>query len=131
MTDKQFDKQKDRVKKLVTRYKPLLGLGSWRVKITFEREHVQMDKDGHNVSTVMSINPLWEYKDALLTVFCLETERLNEEELAVTVLHELCHALVAPLSQKRKYKEEEFVVTELALAFYNIEKNALRRRKRI
>ena len=71
----------------------------------------------------MSISPSYEYKHATITVYCLETMHLDDEELKVDFLHEMSHALVAPMaSGKRRVKDEEHAVTDIALALFYMEK---------
>ena len=123
MNDKEFAAQRDRITKLSKEYKDVLGLHRWQLTYKFERNKVEVDGETKANSTIMAINPLWEYKSATITVFCIETKELSDDDLKVDFLHELSHALVAPMAEKARRKEEEVAVTDIALALFFMEKH--------
>lgn len=123
MTDKEFAAQKDRITKLSKEYKDVLGLHRWQINYKFERNKVEVDGETKNSSTIMSIAPLWEYKTATVTVYCLETKELEDDDLKIDFLHEMAHALVAPMAEKARRKDEEVAVTDIAIALFFMEKH--------
>lgn len=123
MNDKEFAAQRERIIKLSNEYKDVLGLNRWQINYKFERNKIEVDGETKANTTIMSINPLWEYKSATITIHCIETKELSDEELKLDFLHELSHALVAPMAEKARRKDEEVAVTDIALALLYMEKH--------
>jgi len=127
MTDKEFTVQKKRIASLIKRYTVDFGLGHWDFTYKFEREKLEVDSEDHNVSTIMSIVPSWEYKTAVVRFHVIETKELTDNQLKRTFFHELVHALVAPMSTKNKRMEEEMVATDISNAMFWLERSAHRK----
>lgn len=124
MTDKEFDKQKLRIKKLKDKWMDLLWLNQYWVEFDYIRE--TPGPESKTDYSPQDIGGYWEvvmetrsdpyYLKASVTVYTIQTAKLNDDQLEETFLHELCHIHLSPLHTKAKSNDEERVVTMLARA---------------
>ena len=120
-------KQQKRVMGLVRRWKPILGLASWSIQVTFSEEESDCSNcrktDGHTEwHTIMQNATDWAYMNTALVVFLPAIRDMSMEKLEEVVIHELCHTVVAEMRpdvdpQDYDTKHEERVVTMLAHSF--------------
>jgi hypothetical protein len=125
MTDKEFEKQKGRIQKLSEKWIKPLGLGWWTIKILYERTSIDRDTEDKNSETIMCVSPLPQYRTATITCFLLSIIDLDDIELEKSFIHELMHIFVSPMSSKNKHDQEEYVATDLANAFYWLERHLI------
>lgn len=118
MTDEQFEKEKQRLRRFVDRWYSVLGLESFHTIFEYHRGLIP---DYLSSTGTCSVN--WEYHQAWVDFSCEKSSRLDDRDAELVVVHELCHILV---NQMRDYtdehgnthiKHEESVVTQLSKAF--------------
>lgn len=126
MTDKEYREQKARVQKLIKKWVRPIGLGWWSLKYHYVRGEYDPSqptlyaplsgKDSRWVC-IMSVSTDYFYQTAEMT-FYLQTllDYPDDEEVERFFVHELMHIFLKPLQDKRVYKEEELVATQLANA---------------
>lgn len=120
MTDAEYEQETARVRKLLDRWLPRLGLGKdfgWRIQVCFDR-----DGEGNlsqSVSLAAETRPTWTHMLARIDFMMPALLDQSDETVEDVVVHELCHVLVAEMSGKGNaaYDHEERVVTTLARAF--------------
>lgn len=130
MTDREYNKQKNRVRALMSKWQNLLLLEQWQsFSVYYERGLFSEDEDGHSSDVTGFCQVDWKYKRAAITFSMLRVAQNDDRELEYVVLHEIGHALV---NQMREFKyfdgdnygqvmpHEEHVVTNLALCFQNV-----------
>lgn len=121
MTDAQHEKQKERVKKLVSWIK-MTGLKYWDIDVEYQRTPPDSSEKAAYESpalrsTVMVTEADFWYQRATITVYTCNIEPLSDATLEADFVHELMHCFLNPLSHKSRSKEEELVATQLAKAF--------------
>lgn len=125
MTDKEYEAQKKRIRRLTKKWFHKLGLGWWKIDIEYSR--VSSDPfektayspkliSGKWVSVMATSADPW-YRKALITCYLPEVSTLDDEELEETYLHELMHVFLSPMKNPKFAKEEEAVAQSLAKAF--------------
>lgn len=93
MTDKEFEKQKKRVKKIVDKWFTTLGLGWYEVDFEWSREF-----DGETAGRCVSS---WQYRSATITFFLPKLAQHDDETVERTVVHEMTHILLSALAQNQ------------------------------
>lgn len=124
MIDKDFNKEKKRIRKLKDKWMPLLWLNSYWINFDYVRE--TPGPESKTDYAPQDIGGFWEtvmetrcdpyYLKANVTVYVLQSAKLDDDQLEETFLHELCHIHLSPLHTKAKSNDEERVVTMLARA---------------
>lgn len=118
MTDKEYNEQRTRVRKLIKKWHQTLGLNWWRLKYEFKREKSEKDSDDDkDWATTARCIASPNYLDATIIFYLPEIATMDDNELEETVLHEMMHVFLSPMSTKEKDDEEERVATTLARAF--------------
>lgn len=90
MTDKEFERQKKRVEKILDEWRAILGLNSDRLRYHFNREY----EEGM-VGAVASVNASWQYKNHRIDFYVPKVKEIeSDNELTEAVIHELVHILI-------------------------------------
>lgn len=92
MNDREYAKQKKRIKALIDEFFKPLGFGWYTVDFRYDR-----DLNGDNTNVAATTHVDWHYMQATITFFVPRISDLTDEELYGVVIHELCHIIVAPL----------------------------------
>jgi hypothetical protein len=92
MTDKEYDKQKARVQKLINRWFETMGLGWFHVDMVWNRE-----RDYKVHTTAAKTTTSWQYRNAIIEWFLPSIADSDDDFLENIVIHEFVHILVAPL----------------------------------
>jgi len=74
------------------------------------------DEESKNIAEVMTN---WEYREAGIVWYNQHIRKISQEHLDETVVHELGHIIVAPMSDhlpNKHHKLEEFVVESITKA---------------
>lgn len=107
---------KKRVMSLVNKWTKPLGLRWWQIEVLWVHKEFERGDKTVLFSTAVS----WEYRTAWITAFLPALKREPEKSLERSVVHELCHILVAELQSAPKADKQrhcESVVTALSHAF--------------
>ena len=125
MTDKEYEFQKKRIRRLIKKWIKPIGLNWWKIDIEYDRG-IRDDNSNPAYSpkvvkgkwvTMMETNCDPYYLKANIVCYLPDVARIEDEELEETFLHELMHIFLSPMKSKQKAKEEELVATKLAQAF--------------
>ena len=127
MTDKEYNLQKSRMRKLAKKWVKPLGLNWWRMEFIYHRESEnsgepsayspKLNSSGQRWVVTMSTSADPYYRKAMISVYIPEIIDLADDELEETFLHELMHVFLSPMKSQKYAKEEEFVAQSLAQAF--------------
>ena len=123
MNDKEYEKQKKRVEKLFKKWRDPLGLGWWRITISYSREHAKGDTryappDVNGIyDCVFDITCDYYYKIATIEAYLPVIKDIKDENLERYFIHEMMHIILKPMQHKEKAPDEELVATSLADAF--------------
>ena len=112
MNDKQYEKERRRVRKLWDKWFRPIGLGWWQVDLNWARER---DEDEPATAGMTTTN--WQYRTASVTFFLPATLELDDEKLEEVVVHELTHILCGPIqdmSSDERREITEHTVTTIA-----------------
>lgn len=117
MNDKEYRKQKKRVKKLIQYYKAKLGLHLWRINTQYHREYP--DSSHHPSNCVMWVTADWRYMDGTIHVVLPAIENFSDEDLEYFVLHEYAHIILNEMhvDDEMFQDHEEHVATMLGLTW--------------
>ena len=111
MTDKEFAKERVRIKKLVNKWKSVFELDQWDMLYQFSRDYCQ-----DNSMTRAQTSGRWHYRHATITFFLPETIDEDVYELERTIIHEFMHILLLPISQNlEEGHESEHEYTAVSL----------------
>lgn len=132
MTDKQFKRLRDRIKRIALPWIETLGLKWWNIELEYSRDGKDMlsrqEESGAVWDCMATASAKWEYLSATVRFNMPTLMDCSDESLEKTILHELCHILVREMrewspedvSQERIVmgrRAEERVVCTLARAF--------------
>lgn len=114
MTDKEYYKQKARVKKYWNKWYTAIGLGWWRVDLYWNRNRNEDEPRelGHTETN-------WQYRTGAITFNVPECAGLDDGHLEEAVVHEMTHILVGGLHDLRDDQSREiteYTVTTIARA---------------
>lgn len=133
MTKNEINAKKH-VERLLTKWKPILGLEGWTIGLAYTNQsHPQDYHDGK--TTTFDVVSDWKYMNAMITCYVpalLDTDKLYLEHI---VIHELMHLVLGELRDTRSYSEdvymdhEEHAASTLAVAFERAQ--GLARSKRV
>lgn len=113
MTDKEYEKQKARVKKVLNRWLTV-GFNWWNIELEWNRE-----KDEDSPSQAAQTHTMWQYRDVNIIWNLPVIKNQTDEELETIVVHELSHILIASIqdfSNDDKREMTEFATTNVARA---------------
>jgi hypothetical protein len=116
MTDREAKLQKRRIKRQMGRWFNVLGLGYWsRVDVGYSTD--TRVEGGHSVPATTWVR--WEYLTAGITFHLPEIAKLDDRDVELVVLHELCHLLIEEGVRSKGAEQEriEKLATQLSLAF--------------
>lgn len=120
MTDREYRKQKRRIRRLQKRWHGALGLGWWRIDHVYYRDGLG-GADGDGVATLARVVANWEYRIATVRWSMPDVEKNADDELEEAFLHEMMHVFVSEMREGAdhdvQHVHEEAVCTLLARAF--------------
>lgn len=120
MNDKEWKIKKKKVKTILDKWSRNMGLGWYRVTISWKSGDAPSSRTNEEDKAVANISTQWMYRSAHLTIY-LEEFPDQEEEIERIIVHELCHIYVNPLrsqtSDHYDFDLEEYCVESLASAF--------------
>lgn len=93
MTDKEYRIQKKRVGGYLTKWQGPMGLRWWKIDVIWDRSYCE--NPGIAASTDMT---RWRYREADITFYLPKIADEKDEVVEKTVIHELCHVLLSPIS---------------------------------
>lgn len=125
MTDKEYNYERNRIRKLISRWRDRLGLGWWRIDFEYEREEPEFT--GSTDYAPLDIDGIWRnvavtrcdpnYLKATIVFYIVQIRKLDDEELETVFVHECMHVILSPMHTKQTAKSEELVATKLAQSF--------------
>ena len=115
MTDKEYEKLKKRLQKIINKWLPVLGLDRERIRFKYLRTY-----DGSDHYTVAKCYPLWQYKTHNVEFLMPAVQDVDDAELEEDVVHELCHILIAPASGNSAPEEDKHYTAQVELATQNV-----------
>lgn len=92
MTDKEFEKQKRRLKRYIDKWFKVMGLGWFKVDMDFVRA-----RDETSPGTAAKTTTHWQYRQAWIEWFIPSIADNDDDFLEGIVVHEFTHILIAPL----------------------------------
>ena len=122
MNDKEYERQKNRVRRLFHKWRQPLGLGWWRLTFIYSREPKReqtipsehlTDRQGI-WDCVFETRSDYFYKTATITAYLSIIENIKDEDLERYFLHEIMHLYLGSMKHSERGKEEELVATSLA-----------------
>ncbi len=112
LDDKQFEREKRRIKRAFRRLKPRLWAGWWMWHLFYDRH-----PDDNEQKAGASVFADWRYRDATITFYMPAVAGLDDQELDELIIHEVLHAWVNPMRPREPKTHEvdleESVVTNL------------------
>ena len=115
LDDKQFEREKRRVRRAFQRLRPRLWAGWWAWDLAYERYPDGDQGAGKEVNA--SITADWRYRQAAITFYMPAIAEMGDEELDLLIIHEVLHAWVNPMRPRapkpHEVDLEESVVTNL------------------
>lgn len=94
MDDKKYEATKKRIRKFVDKWSKPMGLGWFKIDVTYDRN---CSRDGSHTQAETDMSA-WRYHEFTITFYITDVMELSDEELENTVVHELVHCLLAPIS---------------------------------
>lgn len=118
LSDAECEAQTARIQALAEKWITPLGLKWWQ-NIAIEYLNETNKKDDEDVRRPFSCLYSWCYLDGAIMCYLPTIEELDDCELEVLFLHELCHLLISEISECREDHELhlERVATQLAMGF--------------
>lgn len=102
MTDKQYQEIKSTIERIYKHWHDQTGFGWWKVDLTYVRGEKE-----NNADTAAETQTSWNYRSAHITFYLGVMRGMPFDEIENTVVHELCHILVAPMHQANDDQSEE------------------------
>lgn len=104
LQDKHFEEIKKRIRKLVIKWKPLLCLSHVNIDIEYDRSY---GSDANSGAAACASNlERWEYQDFTLRFYLPMLYDYTDDRLTDTVVHELTHCLLAPITSSMHGADE-------------------------
>lgn len=94
MTDKQVAVEKARIKRLLAKWVTVFEMEQWEMKYSYPREYCEEEPD-----TIAHTFGRWQYRHGTITFFLPVTSSKSVGSLERTIIHELLHVLLLPMSQ--------------------------------
>lgn len=116
MSDKEYKNQQKRVKKYLDKWQKPCGFGWFSINVEFDRE-----RDHDEPGTLGKCWSNWQYRQGTIKFYLPVVEEQRDDELEMSVIHELCHLIVSPLqdfSTPEKREITEYTTTTVAEALY-------------
>jgi hypothetical protein len=114
VTDKEYQTQKNRVRKLWDKWFKPLGLGWWAVDLYRERE-----RDEEQPSQIGKTETRWQYRSAAVSFNLPIVADLDDTRLEEAIVHEMTHILVGGIHDLRDDQSREiteYTVTTISRA---------------
>jgi hypothetical protein len=114
MTDKEFNAQQKRVKKVWSKWYDALGLSWYRIDRYWNRSRNEDCAD-----EVANTATNWQYRTAAITFNLPACVDLDDDKLEEVIVHEMSHILVGPIQDFRDDQAREiteYTVTTVARA---------------
>lgn len=92
LDDARFKKEKARIGKFLTKWQGPMGLRAYKIQVIWDRSY---SRGGEAAFCDMS---RWHYHEFEITFFIPSLMDENDETVERTVVHELVHCLLAPIS---------------------------------
>ena len=111
--------KRGQIKKLFEKWTYLLGLRWWNVTITYvddPEEIIRTFRVTDDEICVAKSYCDWRYATCNIYVNFPQLKQMDKKQIVMTIVHELCHALVNEM-RENGIDHEERVVTGLAKAF--------------
>ena len=110
MNDKDFEKQKARIKKFIRKWENVFELDQWDIIYYWTREY---DKDDARAN----VRGRWQYRHALIEFFLPEiADEKDDDIIEKSVIHELIHIILLPMSKGKASNEQEYTTVSLQRA---------------
>lgn len=100
MTDSEYKQQKLRVKRYLNKWQKPAGFGWFALNVEFDRE-----RDHDEPGTLGKCWSNWQYRQGTIKFYLPVVEEQRDDELELSVIHELCHLLISPL---QNFESDEF-----------------------
>lgn len=118
MKRKAFDRQRDRALAQFLAWQTMLGLRWWRIEYNWHDTGSSLFEREAGTTCYATTTTQWEYLRAQIDINTPALRHQDDDDLEYTVVHELCHVLVAEMrGTDWNRQHEERVVTTLAKAF--------------
>jgi len=131
MKKKDFLIQRKKVIQFYKKWKPLLKLDNWSIRFDFREEKEDTGIE-YQKGEFRTINGAYElvmkttcdpyYLQTVIDVYCPVLVNYTDDEIEESLIHELMHVMVSPLSPNKKTMVEESVVTLLARSLMNVDR---------
>jgi len=95
MTDKEYAKQKARIKKIIEKWHDVFELGQWDIVFYWTRV---LNEDNPRVKA--QVKGDWQYRHCTMELFLPMFEDNDDIEAERTIIHELTHVLLLPMAAK-------------------------------
>lgn len=127
MTDKEYEREKRRVQKILDKWLPPLWLRNWDIEVRWERGAAPDEAKGYKV--LAQVHTLYQYSNAEMTVWLEEVAKHEDRDLELGILHELCHIILDEMHAYSKDPDhEERVADHMARALVSV-RDYVKRRK--
>lgn len=98
MNDREFERQKRRVIRLMVKWRELMRLDGWRDDLMFrDRERDDVAAAGGLYTVGMDTTVAWPYRKYLINVYLPCFPHKTDDEVEELVVHELMHVMLGPL----------------------------------
>lgn len=92
MNDKKYEQIKKKLKRLVSKWRHVMVLNSYRLDFVWDRSYCRQ------AGVAAEVKCSWTYKTILITFYLPEIEQLTDDEIEGVVVHELSHVLLHPVA---------------------------------
>lgn len=133
LDDAEFEKQRERLRALIDKWRAPLGLDEWHLNFVYERGLLQADDGAYDADIAGLATVRWQYRRATLSFSIPACMDMDDDELETLFVHECGHVLVNEMRDDkpgRGIPHEERVVTTLERVFRSTYAAGLERGKR-
>lgn len=88
MTDQEYEEQKARIQAIVDRWRSVVGLNDWTLKLVYHRERYT-----EAPARLGSNECLWQYMESNVNFYLPACAERDDEQLEEDVVHELVHCI--------------------------------------
>ncbi len=125
MSKREYKKQRERIRALISEWHDVLGLWSWEVRHHYY--HGQFKKIGPNTESRDALAATyadWKYLYASVQWNLKMVVKQNDAALREVFVHEMMHIYLAEVRMTGKMSNEERIATELSRAFVRVKERA-------
>lgn len=113
MTDREFRKERRRIRKAYHAWASRLGLNQWMMHLKFHRGPYEID-GVTNDEAAASVRVAWEYREATMEFNLAKTSALSKADLVDVIVHEAMHIHLREMRDHTEdLKHEERVASTL------------------